>query len=378
MGLWDKIKGELIDIIEWTDSSGDTISHRFERYDNEIKNGAKLTVREGQVALLVNEGQLADVFQPGMYDLKTANVPILSTLKGWKHGFSSPFKAEVYFINTKMFTDQKWGTATPITLNDPRFGMFEVGAYGNYVFKVSDPETMLKEIISTDSHFTIDEITKQLKGDVTRGFTDLVGESDLPAEKFAGNLDELSTMAHEKMKPEFKMYGVDLLKFNVISISMPEEIKKEIYELSRLDKINMQAYTQLKTAKAIEKAAEQEGGMAGGGMGMGMGFAMANQMGNAMMTPQQQQQQQNQNPQQQQQQNSAPPPLPNQIAYFVAVNGQQQGPYDMNALQQQVAGGQLTRETLVWKNGMAAWTAASEVQELSNLFGSVPPPLPPQ
>src|SRR5579871_5298809 len=138
MGIFDKLKSEFIDIIEWTDSSNNTMVHRFERYGNEIKNQAKLTVRESQVAVFINEGKLADVFSPGMYTLTTENLPILSTLKGWKYGFNSPFKAEVYFVNTKNITDQKWGTKNPITVSDPEFGPVRVRAFGTYAFQVSD------------------------------------------------------------------------------------------------------------------------------------------------------------------------------------------------------------------------------------------------
>ena len=159
MGLFDKIKGEFIDIIEWLDSSSDTMVHRFERYQNEIKYGAKLTVRETQLAVFINEGQLADVYQPGMYTLTTENMPILTTLKGWKYGFNSPFKAEVYFINTKNFTDLKWGSPNPIMLRDPEFGPIRIRAFGNYAMKVTDPVKFIKEIVGTDGNFTTEGIS---------------------------------------------------------------------------------------------------------------------------------------------------------------------------------------------------------------------------
>ena len=146
MGIFDKLRGEFIDIIEWTDDTQDTIVYRFERHNNEIKSGAKLTVRESQVAVFVNEGQIADVFTPGMYTLTTENLPILSTLKGWKYGFNSPFKAEVYFVNTKRFTDLKWGTANPIMMRDADFGVVRVRAFGSYAMRVSDAARFLKEL----------------------------------------------------------------------------------------------------------------------------------------------------------------------------------------------------------------------------------------
>src|SRR5215471_7747189 len=160
MGLLDKLRGELIDIIEWTEPShSDVLAYRFPRYDNEIKMGARLTVREGQAAAFVNEGQLADVFAPGMYTLQTQNLPILATLKGWKYGFHSPFKAEVYFISTRQWTDQKWGTQNPVMVRDPEFGPVRLRAFGTYAFKVTDPATFLKELVATDPSFEAYEVT---------------------------------------------------------------------------------------------------------------------------------------------------------------------------------------------------------------------------
>ncbi|GAA0893024.1 SPFH domain-containing protein [Fulvivirga kasyanovii] len=366
MGLFSSIRGEFIDIIEWTDNTNNTLVYRFERHDNEIKNGAKLTVREGQAAVFINEGQLADVFLPGMYTLTTANLPILSTLKGWKYGFDSPFKAEVYFVSTRKFTDQKWGTKNPITLSDSRFGMLEIRAFGTYVMRVNDPALFIREVVGTDGHFTTDEINNQLRSLVVTRFTDAIGEADLPVEKYAANTNEISGLVQGIMQEDFKVYGIDLANFLIENISMPDEIKSEIFELSRLNAVDLDKFAKIKAAKALEKAAENESGTAGAGMGMGMGFAMANQMGQAFS------QQQNQQTQ------GGPPPLPNQVAFYVAINGQQAGPYDMAALQQMVAQQQITRETLVWKQGMGNWTAAGQVPELNNLFGSVPPPLPPQ
>ncbi len=365
MGLWDKIKGEFIDIVEWTDSTEDTIVYRFERYGNEIKNGAKLTVRESQVAVFINEGKLADVFTPGMYELTTSNLPILSTLQGWKHGFESSFKAEVYFVNTKKFLDYKWGTPTPVTIEDPRFGMFEVTAFGNYDFQVEDAGKFVTEFVGTDGEFTDDQIEGRLKSEVIQEVVDALGEgSDMELKKLAGQVNELAEFLLEKIKGGFDKFGIDLFSLKITGLNIPEEIKKEIYELSRLGKIDMQAYQQYKTAKSIEKAAENDG-MAGGGMGMGMGFAMANQMSQSMNQPQQQQS------------TPTPPPPPPTIQYHVVVGGQQAGPYDLATLKGMVEQGQITKETLVWKQGMADWVKAETEEALNDLFGSVPPPVPP-
>lgn len=374
MGLFDSIRGEFIDIIEWTDDSSDTLVYRFERHDNEIKNAAKLVVREGQAAVLINEGQLADVFMPGTHTLETKNLPILSTLKGWKYGFDSPFKAEVYFVSTRNFTDQKWGTKNPITLSDARFGMLEIRAFGTYVIRVDDPSIFIKEIVGTDGHFTTDEISNQLRSMIVTRFTDAIGEAELPVEKYAANTNEISKLVKGIMQEEFNAYGIELTKFLIENVSMPEEIKKEIFELSRLDSIDLDKFAKIKAAKAIEKAAENESGTAGAGMGMGMGFAMANQMGQAFAPQQKQSQQQAAQPTA----GGAPPPIPVAETFHVVVNGQQSGPFDMGTLQQMISKNQISKESLVWKQGMAAWTAASQVDSVNNLFGSVPPPLPPK
>lgn len=360
MGLWDKIKGEFIDVIEWTDSSSDTMVYRFERQGNEIKNGAKLTVRESQMAVFVNEGQFADVFTPGLHTLTTQNLPILTTLKSWPHGFNSPFKAEVYFVNTKNFTDQKWGTKNPITLNDPRFGMVEIRAFGTFATRVIEPKLFLKEIVGTDGQFTTDEVSSQLKSLIVSRLTDAMGESNLTAENFAGKTDELSEFMQQKVDKEFAEYGLKVTKFLIENISMPDEVKKEIFELSRLGKINIAQLGQLKTAKAIEKAAENPSGTAGAGMGMGMGFAMAGQMAQGFGAANA----------------GGPPPLPAQAQYFAAIDGAQVGPLGDAALKQMVVEGKLNGETLIWKQGMGNWTKANDVAEVKSLLGAVPPPLP--
>ncbi|MFC4636391.1 SPFH domain-containing protein [Dokdonia ponticola] len=376
MGIFDKIKekltNEFIDIIEWLDYTDDTIAYRFERYQNEIKNGAKLIVREGQTAVFINEGQLADVFTPGTYDLTTQNLPILTTLKGWKYGFNSPFKAEVYFVNTHLFTDEKWGTKNPITLSDERFGLVEIRAFGTYAFKVSDPGKFIVDIVGTDSNFTNFEINEHLKSLIATRFTDTVGEANLPIELYAANTSELSETCQEVMQPEFLSVGISLERFYIENVSMPEELKKEIFEYSRIDKLDLDKLTKFKTAKAIEAAAANEGGTAGAGMGMGMGFVLAQQMG-GMMAPQMGgQQMQPQAP-------MSPPPLSVQVQYFYAANGAQQGPVSFDQLKALFASRTINRDSLVWKQGMGNWTALKEVEELKSfLGGNTPPPLPQQ
>ncbi|HNC73114.1 MAG TPA: SPFH domain-containing protein, partial [Chitinophagales bacterium] len=203
MGILDTFRNEFIDIIEWTDNSNDTIVWKFPRFQNEIKTGAQLTVRESQVAVFLNEGKLADVYQPGRYELSTANMPILTTLKGWKYGFNSPFKVDIFYVNTKQFTDQKWGTKNPITLNDPRFGMIEIRAFGNFSFRVTDAGKFMKEIVGTDGQFTTEEIANQLRALVVTKLTDAIAESKLKIEEFASNLEEFSKFGAEKLSDDF-------------------------------------------------------------------------------------------------------------------------------------------------------------------------------
>ncbi|MCW8980070.1 MAG: SPFH domain-containing protein [Altibacter sp.] len=376
MGIFDKIKEKLshefIDIIEWLDYTDDTICHRFERYQNEIKNNAKLIVREGQTAVFVNEGQLADVFKPGTYTLNTQNLPILTTLKGWKYGFDSPFKAEVYFVNTHLFTDEKWGTKNPITLQDERFGLVEIRAFGTYAFRIDDAGKFIVDIVGTDNNFTNFEINEHLKSLIATRFTDTVGQANLPIELYASNTTELSETCKEVMQPEFKSVGISLEKFYIENVSMPEDLKKEIFEYSRIDKLDLDKLTKFKTAKAIEAAAANEGGTAGAGMGMGMGFVLAQQMG-GMMNPQMGGQQQVP----MQQGGAMPPPMPAPVQYYYASNGQQAGPVSFEQLKALFANRTVNKDTLVWKQGMQNWTALSEVEELKAfLGGNTPPPLP--
>jgi membrane protease subunit (stomatin/prohibitin family) len=365
MGIWDKITGELVDIIEWLDPTSDTMVHRFERHGNEIKHGAKLTVREGQVAVFINEGKIADVFNPGMYTLNTQNLPIISTLQAWRHGFESPFKAEVYFISTRRFTDLKWGTKNPIMLRDAEFGPLRLRMFGTYCMRVENPVAFVKEIVGTDGTFTKEEITEQLRNIIVARFSDLVAESKIAALDLASNYDELGKFASERLHDDFEAYGLDVTNLLVENVSLPPEVEAALDKRTSMGVIgNLQQYAQFQAANAMEAAAKNPGGEAAGGMGLGMGFAMANQMVNsfAQQTPQGAP--------------AGPPPIPGQTSYFVAVNGQQTGPFAPALLQQQAQQGALTAETLVWTQGMASWVAAGQVPELAGIFQQGPPPLP--
>jgi len=374
MGLWDKLKAELIDIIEWLDDSSDTIVYRFERYQNEIKNGAQLTVRESQAAVFINEGKLADVFGPGRYQLTTENLPVLATLKGWKYGFNSPFKAEIYFVNTKQFRDQKWGTPNPITLRDPDFGMVRVRAFGNYSYRVTDPAKFIREIAGTEKEFTTDEIAGQLRTMTITRFTTAIGKSGVAVLDYPSSYDQLSEFCQKQLGEEFKEYGLEITKFLIANISLPPAVEEAIDKRSSMGALgDMGKYAQMQQADAMRDAAKNPGG--GGGFEGMMGMAMAQQMMN--MNQNQQNNQQNNQGYGNMPQQGTPPPPPQMSQYFISVNGQQQGPFATMQLQQMKASGQFTPQTFVWKQGMAGWLAASEVGELAGIFLSATPPPPP-
>ena len=364
MSLWDKVRGEFIDIVQWIDTSSDTMVYRFERYNNQIKYGAQLTVREGQSAVFVNEGQLADVFQPGMYSLETKNLPILSTLQGWKYGFNSPFMAEVYFCSTRQFTDLKWGTLNPIMMRDVEFGPIRLRAFGTYVVRVKDPAALIREIVGTDGHFKVEEIVNQLRDLIVSRFAEILGESKIPVLDLAANYSELGSFLTQRIGPEFMSYGIELTKMLVENISLPPAVEEALDKRTSMGIVgNLAAYTQFNIANSIPDAAKNPGGLAAAGAGLGMGVAMAGPIAQAMSG--------------QQPPAAVPPPIPGAAAYFLAVGGQRTGPFEMQALASQAAAGTLTAQTLVWTQGMAQWTPAGQVPALAQIFAGMPPPLPP-
>ena len=374
MGLFDKLFGEFIDIIEWTDDTSDTMVYRFERYGNEIKYGAKLTVREGQSAVFVNEGEVADVLGPGMYELETRNLPVLSTILNWDHGFSSPFKAEVYFVNTKRFVDLKWGTKNPLMIRDAEFGAARVRAFGTYGVRVTDPLVFIREIVGTDGNFQVEEISDQLRNLITSRFSSAVGAAGIPVLDMAANYEQLGDVIGKRIGPEFGEYGLELTKLLVENISVPPSVEEALDKRTSAGMVgNLDRYMTYQTGVALEAGASSEGGAAGAGIGMGAGLAMGQQMANNM--GQQRLSSQDRSARYDSGDRSAPPPLPGRAQYHVAVDGEATGPFSVESLQQQLADGSIGPSTLVWSNGMADWQKATEVEELNELFGA-PPPLP--
>lgn len=294
MGLMDWGKAQFLDILEWLDDSNDTLAWRFPMRGQEIQNGGQLVVRESQEAVFVNEGQMADVFKPGTHRLTTQNLPILATLKGWKYGFESPFKSDVYFISTKLYNDLKWGTSNPIMMRDADFGMLRIRAFGIYSIKVVDSATFLRQLVGTNGVYTVPDISEQLRKTIMSRFTDVLGEAKVPALDLASKYDELSDLVRQKLAEEFKTMGLELSKFFVENISLPEEVEAMMDKRTSVGMMApvMGAYTQMQVADSVPLAAQNQGGLAGMGMGMGVGFGMGNMMGQQMAGAQQQMAQQ--------------------------------------------------------------------------------------
>jgi len=284
MGLMDWGKAQFLDILQWLDDSTDTMAWRFPMRGQEIQNGGKLVVRESQTAVFVNEGQFADEFGPGTHNLATQNLPILATLKGWKYGFESPFKSDVYFLNTKLFNDLGWGTPNPIMMRDADFGMLRIRAFGIYSIRIKDPKSFLKNVVGTNETFTVANIQEQLRKSLISKFTDALGEAKVPALDLAARYDELSELLRQKMDPEFQTMGLECSKLFIENISLPEEVEAMMDKRTQIGMMApvMGAYTQMQVADSIPLAAQNPGGLAGMGMGLGVGVGMGNVMGQQM------------------------------------------------------------------------------------------------
>ena len=355
MGLFEKLRAELIDIVEWVDDSHAALVWRFPRYHNQIKQGAQLIVRPGQTAVFVHQGKIADVFGPGRYSLETKNLPVLATLAGWKFGFDSPIKAEVYFVATRQITDLKWGTPNPVLIRDPDFGPIRVRAFGTFTLKAVDPKALLQELVGTDGVFEAEEIAVLLRSIVAQAFAELVGTAEMSVVDVAGNQKELAEklrrMVVERVDDE---YGLDVPALFLVNVSVPEEVEKALDARSSMKVIDdLAGYQQYQIGAATKvAAANPAGGIAAGGIGMGMGLAMANRI-----TPQ--------GPTM----HPTPPPPPPPPAWHVVQAGQATGPFTLEDLARAAQAGTLRADTLVWTAGMATWSAAAQVPQLASLFG---------
>ncbi|MDA8017805.1 MAG: SPFH domain-containing protein [Thermoanaerobaculia bacterium] len=369
MGLLSKLRNEVVDIVEWIDHTRDTLVWRFPRYRNEIKQGAQLIVRPGQVAVFVTRGQLADVFEPGTHTLETGNLPILSSLQGWRHGFESPFKSEVYFVSTRQITELKWGTPNPLPLRDPEFGLIRLRAYGTFALRAYDPKALLRELVGTDDSFEADEIHELMRGLINTSLAEVLGNSGLAALDMAANYqvlaDRLRLSVAEKVDDE---YGLDVPSLYLVNISFPEEVEKALDARTSMNVIgDLGQYQRYQMGQSMPIAAGSGGG-AGDVLGIGMGLAMAGGMQGSL-------QQGGAAPQQLPAAGAVPPPLPAaQPTFHVAAGGGSQGPYSLQQVVQALSAGQITPQTLVWSAGMSGWTPAGQVPQLAGSMA--PPPLP--
>jgi membrane protease subunit (stomatin/prohibitin family) len=364
--VFDFLKGEFIDVISWLDDTRDTMVWRFERRGNAIKYGAKLTVREGQAAVFIHEGQLADVFSPGLYQLETNNMPIMTTLQHWDHGFQSPFKSEVYFVSTTRFNDQKWGTKNPIMARDPEFGPVRLRAFGTYTMRVADPGKFMTEIVGTDGEFTADEVSSQIRNVILQEVSKVLAGSGIPVLDMAANTGDLAKIVTQAIGPKVAEYGLALPEFYIENISLPEEVEKAMDKRTSMGVVgDLNRYMQFNAAEAMA----QPNSGAAAAMQTGLGAAMGMQMGGmqpggpwgaapAAAAP------------------PPPPPPPAAKVWHVAANGATQGPFGEADLARMAQSGALTRASMVWTAGQDAWKPASET-ELSRLFAMVPPPPPP-
>ncbi|AMM24772.1 SPFH domain-containing protein [Variovorax sp. PAMC 28711] len=280
MALMDFIKKQFIDIIQWTESGDGTLAWRFPMAEMEIQNGASLTVRESQVAVFVNEGQVADVFGPGMYKLTTQTLPVLTYLKNWDKLFESPFKTDVYFFSTRQQIDQKWGTPQPITIRDKDFGAVRLRAFGNYSFRIGDAKRFHTEISGTRDIYSVADLDGQLRGLVLQNISNAIAASGVPFLDLAANQIQFATALAAQLVPEFEKIGIKLENITVQNVSLPEELQKILDQKIGMGMVgnDMGKFMQYQTAQAIPKFAEGSGngggGIAGDAMGLGAGVAL--------------------------------------------------------------------------------------------------------
>jgi len=357
MGFMDKLRAELVDVIEWIDDSRRTLVWRFPRYHNQIKHGAQLIVRPGQVALFVHRGQIADLFGPGQHRLETRNLPVLSTIAGWMYGFDSPFKAEVYFVSTRQVTDLRWGTPNPVPMRDRELGPVRVRAFGTYTLRAADPKTLLTELVGTNGEYAADEIHELLRSIINQSLADVIAKAELGVLDLAAHYPMLSeqvrTLVRERIDEE---YGLEIPQLVIVNISVPAEVEQALDARASMSVLgDLAAYQHYQVGAATPvAAANPAGGLAGAGVGVGMGMAIAGRFaaGGAGTAP--------------------PPPPP--TAWHVIELGQAIGPWSPEQLAQAVGTGRVGPGTLVWCPGMASWAAARSVPALAALFGGPPPP----
>jgi excisionase family DNA binding protein len=279
MGIMDFIKGELLEIIEWTDDSRDTLSWRFPDEDKAIKNGAQLIVRESQVAQFVYVGEFGDTFTPGKHTLTTDNIPVLTRIKSWPYGFNSPFKADVYFVVTRLFTGNKWGTSNPVMLRDSDFGMVRVRAFGTYDFKIVDAKTFLREVAGSDHNFRLDEFADTMRSRIVSIFTDAIATAKIPVLDVASRYTELGEALQPLINPAIvAKYGLEITSFIVENVSVPPEVEQAIDKRASMAAVgNLNDFVKYQMGKGLEGGAGGAGA-AGTAAELAVGFGLAQQM----------------------------------------------------------------------------------------------------
>ncbi|WP_415234201.1 SPFH domain-containing protein [Pseudorhodobacter sp.] len=370
--VFDFFKGQFIDVIAWTDDTRDTMVWRFERHGNEIKYGAKLTVREGQAAVFIHEGQMADVFGPGMYMLETNNMPIMTSLQHWDHGFQSPFKSEIYFINTTRFNDLKWGTKNPIMTRDPEFGPVRIRAFGTYSMRVTDPAKFMQEIVGTDGEFTADEISFQIRNVILQEMSRALAASNIPVLDMAANTADLGKLVATAINPQIAEYGLSLPELYIENISLPEAVEAAMDKRTSMGVVgDLDKYMKFNVAEGMAQPGSAAGAAMGAGIGAGIGMGMAQNMGAQMAGPWGAVPAAAAAPAQM----PPPPPAPEKL-WHTAKDGTTSGPFSRSHLGRMITEGSFTRDTQVWTAGQDGWKPAGEIAELAQLFTIAPPPPP--
>jgi len=373
MSLWDTLKthakAQFLDVIQWLDDSRETLVYRFPVFNQAIQDGGKLVVREGQAAVFVAEGRLSDVFGPGSYDLSTNTPAIAGFFESIKYALNYPYKGDVYFVNTRQFTDQKWGTPNPVMMNDAQLGPVRIRAFGIYAYRVTDPAKFLREIVGTSGLFTTEEINGQLKRKLVSAFSDTLGESRVPVLELAARYMDVGDTMRQRMTGWFQEnYGITLTDFVVENVSLPKEVEEILDKRTSMGLVgDMGAFTQFQSANAIEAAAKQPGGnnpMLNAGMGLAMGGMMGQQMMNATQKggtfdPTM----------------KGPPPVPSADATFHYNGPDGQLQLTASQIAQRVRTNPDARH-LVWQDGWENWRAAKDVPEIAALARNTPPPVP--
>lgn len=283
MGIFSFFGKQMIDIIEWSEEGTGVLSYRFPMTDREIQNGAQLTVRSGQLALFVNEGQMADMFEAGMHTLATKNLPVLTNLKHWDKMFESPFKSDLYFFSTRDQLDQKWGTATPIVVKDKQFGAIRLRANGTYTYRVKNPKTFFTKVSGSRELVTTADLEGQLRSIILTSIAAYFGKEPVSFVDMAGDQLQFSEILKTAIAPSLDAYGLELVSFFVQSLSLPEELQVHLDKVASMKMVgDLRNYAHFQSADSIGVAAANQGGGAGAGMGMGLGVAMGQNMMNTM------------------------------------------------------------------------------------------------